>query len=219
MANHTSLTSLFDDIADAIRAKTGGTSNLVADAFPTAISGIPTGITPTGTINISSNGTFDVTNYASALVAVPGGVSGLDYESGIWTPQADTSRGTVNFANTHTEPPVFVALSRVGTYNLETYTNYEWLFFDYYHLFGATYKYGTNTRYALCAYLYLANSTQSNGFGNTQISNPYTDSGDSTSAFVRYWCTESSFYPNTTAATRYWRAGTYQWFALWKPTT
>ena len=29
------------------------------------------GITPTGTINISSNGTYDVTNYASASVAVP----------------------------------------------------------------------------------------------------------------------------------------------------
>lgn len=47
MANHTSLASLFSDIADAIRAKTGGSSNIIADNFPTAISQIPTGGTPT----------------------------------------------------------------------------------------------------------------------------------------------------------------------------
>ena len=42
---HTSLASLFTDIADAIRGKTGGTAALVADDFPTAIAGIPTGLT------------------------------------------------------------------------------------------------------------------------------------------------------------------------------
>lgn len=38
---HTSLASLFTDIADAIRGKTGGTAALVADNFPTAIAAIP----------------------------------------------------------------------------------------------------------------------------------------------------------------------------------
>ena len=43
MANtHTTLTSLFDDIADSIRSKTGGTATIVADNFPTAIDGIVT---------------------------------------------------------------------------------------------------------------------------------------------------------------------------------
>ena len=42
---HTSLASLFTDIADAIRGKTGGTAALVADDFPTAIAGIPAGLT------------------------------------------------------------------------------------------------------------------------------------------------------------------------------
>ena len=40
---HNSLTSLFGDIADAIRAKTGGSSQIVADDFPTAIAAFPSG--------------------------------------------------------------------------------------------------------------------------------------------------------------------------------
>ena len=40
---HSTLTSLFTDIADAIRAKTNSNSTIVADDFPTAISNIPSG--------------------------------------------------------------------------------------------------------------------------------------------------------------------------------
>lgn len=72
MANHTTLRSLFSAIASAIRAKTGGSADIVADDFPTAISAIPTGIIPRGTkpITITENGvvTEDVTNYASAEI-------------------------------------------------------------------------------------------------------------------------------------------------------
>ena len=42
--NHETLPSLFTDIADAIRSKTGGTEDLVADNFPSAIATIETGI-------------------------------------------------------------------------------------------------------------------------------------------------------------------------------
>ena len=40
---HITLTSLFSDIADAIREKTGSSETIVADDFPTAIANIPTG--------------------------------------------------------------------------------------------------------------------------------------------------------------------------------
>lgn len=43
MANHSSLTDLFTDIASAIRAKTGDSGAIVADAFPSAITAIPSG--------------------------------------------------------------------------------------------------------------------------------------------------------------------------------
>lgn len=40
---HETLTSLFSDIANSIRAKTGDTAEIKADDFDTAISAIPTG--------------------------------------------------------------------------------------------------------------------------------------------------------------------------------
>lgn len=40
---HATLTSLFTDIANAIRTKTGSSDPIVADNFPTAIANIPTG--------------------------------------------------------------------------------------------------------------------------------------------------------------------------------
>ena len=42
MATHANLNSLFSDIADAIRSKTGKTSTIIADNFPTEINNIQT---------------------------------------------------------------------------------------------------------------------------------------------------------------------------------
>lgn len=63
------------EVADRIRAK-GGTSASLAwpDGFKSAISAIETGgggITPSGTVEITENGTYDVIDYASAEVALP----------------------------------------------------------------------------------------------------------------------------------------------------
>lgn len=59
-------------IANKIRTKGGTSASLeFPDGFKDAVDAIQTGITPTGTKNINTNGTHDVTNYASANVAVP----------------------------------------------------------------------------------------------------------------------------------------------------
>ena len=68
------------DIADAIRTKTGLSDDYYPSGMATAILSISGGggIVPTGTINISSNGTHNVTQYASAAVSVPNSYTSSD---------------------------------------------------------------------------------------------------------------------------------------------
>lgn len=84
------LTDKLTAIADAIRSKTGTSESLTLDAMVTAIDGISAGITPTGDINITENGEFDVTEFAKAIVNVASG-GDVQMVTGTVTPATQTS--------------------------------------------------------------------------------------------------------------------------------
>ena len=67
-------------IADSIREKTGKTDPLTIEQMPIEIDGIPEVSPPSGTINITENGTKNIAGYAEALVAVRNGTNNMHIE-------------------------------------------------------------------------------------------------------------------------------------------
>lgn len=62
---------LMNELSDVINNKAGTTGKKVLSQIVETAKTIKKGITPTGTVNITTNGTHNVTNYASANVNVP----------------------------------------------------------------------------------------------------------------------------------------------------
>ena len=99
--------SYLDDIANAIRGKNGSIDTYTPAQMAAAVAAIPTGITPTGTVNITQNGTTDVTQYASAAVNVPNSYGQSDEGKVV-------SNGALVAQTTHAE------ITENGTYNITT---------------------------------------------------------------------------------------------------
>lgn len=90
---HDTLTGLFDDIADAIRAKTGGTADIVADEFPDAIGEIETGVETFYATNGSYAFYTRIMNYPSRLP----NLEGCTYLEEVHAPNSTVSIATNQF--------------------------------------------------------------------------------------------------------------------------
>ena len=121
----TSLTS----VANAIRVKAEISGTLeFPDEFVSAIQNISTGITPSGTKTITENGTYDVTNFASADVNVSGGGGGVS------VPPKEVNfydyDGTVVDAYTATEFANLTAMPANPTHDGLTAQGWNWSLAD-----------------------------------------------------------------------------------------
>ena len=67
------LNAVLQDTANAIKTKKGSQAAICPRDFADQVASIPTGITPTGTKYITTNGDHDVSAYANANVNVSGG--------------------------------------------------------------------------------------------------------------------------------------------------
>ena len=86
MATHTTLTSLFSDIANAIRQKTGDAGKIVADNFPTAIQSIRTQI---GSFTSNNAVVSDAGNLSTVSQGLT--IKGMCYGGGYWVAIANNS--------------------------------------------------------------------------------------------------------------------------------
>lgn len=169
----------------------------------------------------TANGTYDVTNLAQLVVNVAGGGGGgLEYETGVYTPSSDIARPQIKWANTHSEAPVLVLFTdQTGTAHTATNSNYNFMYCDFYKLWGYGIPYSSSAyRYAVAHYCYRANSTSSISQGAVICSYNSDSTTSSSSSYPRYWVSPTDFHPGSNTTSRYWRSGrTYKWIAVWKP--
>lgn len=210
-------------VANAIRTKGGTAAQLAFPAgFVSAINAISGG-GPTPTLitkTVAANGTYAASDdsadgYSSVTVNVP---SGLTFESGTYSPTADTSGEKISFSGTHAKAPAFIAMvDATGTTDTTTDTNMLFLWYDYYQLYGTGMPWSSSAfRYATAAYAYRGTNTANLSFGGVQCAYPSDNAGDGGINYPRFWATETGFTPNSASTSRYWRSGrTYKWYAIW----
>lgn len=171
-------------------------------------------------VTVSPSATLD--DYSTLIDAISsGGGSGLEYETGTYTPSEDITRPKINFKKTHSKPPCFVSMyDCTGTTDETTNTNVAFNFIDMYQLFNSSYPYTTSgtdaMRYGTVFYCYRGAILATLSTGTLHMVDNYTNPYNHNNLYSRYWTDESSFCPYSLSTSRYWRTTrTYKWIAIW----
>ena len=139
----------------------------------------------------------------------PGG-SGLEYETGTYTPASDVAQPTISFANTHTARPFHVIIADVSNTTASNDSALLWSIINQYDAFEIR----EGACYARSQYLQMANGNASTGGTNV------TSLTGTASSSMPFFLSESEFIPYVGSTSRYFRAGrTYKWIAVWAPST
>ena len=209
-------TASFTDVTDT----TAAAADVAAGKYFYTASGVRTLGTGSG-----GGGGGSLTQDENGYLVVPttggGGSTGLEYETGTWTPTEDVSLYYATFSNPHTTAPMFYAVADMTTGNVNTYSNFAVVYANFESAFGGGGSVSTTqTMYGLVGYRYNTSSTTSSSGVVNLISVSLAQSDGNTSAHPTFWATNQRITFNTTSNGRYFYTGhTYKWIAVWAPTT
>jgi len=167
-------------------------------------------------LTVTENGEYSEEGvaYSPVTVNVAGGGGGLEYEEGIFEPNADIARPTISFTNPHSASPAFVLMADIAETAPPTAdSNLAFSYSDWNSAFGITITPNASpitNNYGMVYYLYMANTRA----GVTITKLEETASNNSRA----YWVDKTGFYPSSASNSRYWKSGRkYKWIAIWMP--
>ena len=189
------------------------------------IEGIPDEyIIPSGTINLTANRTYDVTNYEYANVDIN---VDMESEEGTFTVESDSQIPEITFSNTHTSTPAIII---VKDNNDDSYVPnlgvVNWVYIDYEKI-GNPVLMPTSTSY-ITYYAIVMSQVRSSSGNSTSITNngcTYSSdvSTDTSKSYPRFFVSETGFKPRVDYITSssyvnstYLSTRSYKWIAIWK---
>ena len=123
--NGTAVSVSASELVSGNKAITQNGNNIDVANYSTVSVNVPT-VTPTGTLPITQNGTYDVTNYASADVSVSGGVTPVEPKAVIFLDYD----GTVVYSYTEAEANALSELPANPTHTGLTAQGWNWTLAD-----------------------------------------------------------------------------------------
>lgn len=147
--------------------------------------------------------------------------SGLEYESGTYTPASDIAQPTISFSKTHTKLPSFAMMVDSSGYISTSDSNIYWVYYNWEQLIGSgIYSSSSILRYGEVRFAFRGTNDSSLSTSTYSITVEESDTGNSGVAYPRFSVTESNMRPYSSSSSRYWRSGrNYKWIAVWMPTT